>query len=245
MLRDEDLHPKNVTALEAWRAALPPYGPCSGSHPHIERCAYVPIERFFVVFRWTLPIYSALHVVPMLLFKRRAFVDAPGSMLLRAGRGSTRSAVFLAMFVAIYQGAVQSAICYPLFTGDWCQGYFCGTQNVHRALVGRPHVPNWLLAAIVSRRSFWFSGLLSGMSVLIEAKHRRGELAMYVLPKGLESAWVAARGKGLVFRTGKHGSALVGSLSFHGNISADIHMCISLVGCDGDGDGHGAFALGL
>ena len=47
------------------------------------------------------------------------------------------------------------------------------------------------------------------MSVLIEAKHRRGELAMYVLPKGLESAWVAARGKGLVFRTGKHGSKLV------------------------------------
>ena len=46
--------------------------------------------------------------------------------------------------------------------------------------------------------------------MLIEAKHRRGELAMYVLPKGLESAWVAARGKGLVFRTGKHGSALVG-----------------------------------
>lgn len=45
--------------------------------------------------------------------------------------------------------------------------------------------------------------------MLIEAKHRRGDLAMYVLPKGLESAWVAARGKGLVFQTGKHGSALV------------------------------------
>ena len=56
---------------------------------------------------------------------------------------------------------------------------------------------------------FWLNGLLAGLAVLIEAKHRRGELAMYVLPKGLESAWVAARGKGLVFRTGKHGSALV------------------------------------
>ena len=105
--RDEDLHPRNVTALEAWRAALPPYGPCSGSHPHIVSCAYVPIERFFVVLRWTLPIYGALHVVPMLLFKRRAFAHAPGPMLLRAGRGSMRSAVFLAMFVAVYQGAVE------------------------------------------------------------------------------------------------------------------------------------------
>jgi hypothetical protein len=84
-------------------------------------------------------------------------------------------------------------------------------QNVHRALVGRPHIPAWLLATVVSKRAFWLGGLLSGMSVLIEAKHRRGELAMYVLPKGLESAWVAARGKGLVFRAEKHGSALVGS----------------------------------
>jgi len=106
--RDEDLHPRNLTALQAWRAALPPYGPCSGSHPHIVSCAYVPIERFFVVFRWTLPIYGALHVVPMLLFKRSAFAHAPGPMLLRAGWGSMRSAVFLAMFVAIYQGAGES-----------------------------------------------------------------------------------------------------------------------------------------
>lgn len=98
---------------------------------------------------------------------------------------------------------------------SWWQGYFCSTQNAHRALVGRLHIPTWLLAALVSKPSFWLGGLLAGMSVLIEAKHRRGELAMYVLPKGLESAWVAARGKGLVFRTGKHGSALVRFLSFY------------------------------
>jgi hypothetical protein len=113
--RDEDLHPGNVTALEAWRAALPPYGPCSGTHPHIVSCAYALIERFFVVFRWTLPIYGALHVVPMLLFKRRAFAHAPRPMLVRAGWGSMRSAGFLAVFVAIYQGAVESVF-YPLST---------------------------------------------------------------------------------------------------------------------------------
>ena len=43
----------------------------------------------------------------------------------------------------------------------------------------------------------------------MEEKRRRGELAMYVLPKGLESAWIMARGKGLVFRTGQYGEALV------------------------------------
>jgi hypothetical protein len=110
--RGEDLHPGNVTVLEAWRAAHPPYGPCSGSHPHIVSCAFAPIERFFAVFRWTLPIYGALHVVPMLLFKRNAVVRTPVPMVSRAGWGSTRSAAFLAAFVAIYQGAVESVF-YP------------------------------------------------------------------------------------------------------------------------------------
>ena len=49
---------------------------------------------------------------------------------------------------------------------------------------------------------------------------------MYVLPKGLESAWVAARGKGLVFRTGKHGSALVCSAVICRCLDIDGHLSI-------------------
>ena len=83
------------------------------------------------------------------------------------------------------------------------------------------------------------------MSVLIEAKHRRGELAMYVLPKGLESAWVAARGKGLVFRTGKHGNAMVRVLLFYTvGESWMADWMRFLVDCDWDGNGHGAFFVG-
>ena len=105
----EDLHPGNVTALEVWRAALPPYGPCAATHPHVVSCMFTPIDRFFSVFRWTLPIYGALHIVPMLLFKRKAFARTPVPMILRASLGTTRSATFLAMFVVIYQGAVELA----------------------------------------------------------------------------------------------------------------------------------------
>lgn len=35
---------------------------------------------------------------------------------------------------------------------------------------------------------------------------------MYVLPKGLESIWVTARGKGWVFRTGKWGEVILTAL---------------------------------
>jgi hypothetical protein len=50
---------------------------------------------------------------------------------------------------------------------------------------------------------------MSGLSLFVEAKRRRGELAMYVLPKGLESVWIMARGKGWVFKTGNWGEGLV------------------------------------
>lgn len=42
---------------------------------------------------------------------------------------------------------------------------------------------------------YWIAGFCSGLSLLVEAERRRGELAMYVMPKALESLWVAARGK--------------------------------------------------
>ena len=103
----EDLHPGNVTALEVWRAAHPPYGPCAASHPHVASCMSTPIDRFFSVFRWTLPIYGALHIVPMLLFKRKAVAHTPVPMIRRASLGTIRSSTFLAMFVALYQGAVE------------------------------------------------------------------------------------------------------------------------------------------
>ena len=35
---------------------------------------------------------------------------------------------------------------------------------------------------------------------------------MYVLPKGLESAWVMARGKRLVPRTGQYGEAVLSAV---------------------------------
>lgn len=70
-------------------------------------------------------------------------------------------------------------------------------------------LPPWVLQLLISKFSFFVGGLLSGLSLFVEEKRRREELAMYVLPKGLESAWVMARGKGWVFGMGRYGDALV------------------------------------
>jgi len=75
----------------------------------------------------------------------------------------------------------------------------------------RKLLPQPLVDLLISKGSFWVPGFLAGLAILIEEERRRAELAMYVLPKGLESAWAAARGRGLVFRTGNWGeSALTG-----------------------------------
>ena len=55
----------------------------------------------------------------------------------------------------------------------------------------------------------WLGGVLLGLALFVEDTHRRGELAMYVLPKGMESAWVMARGRGWVLPLGMYGSPLL------------------------------------
>jgi hypothetical protein len=36
---------------------------------------------------------------------------------------------------------------------------------------------------------YWFAGLVSGLSILLEKKVRRAELALYVLPRAGDSLW--------------------------------------------------------
>ncbi len=51
---------------------------------------------------------------------------------------------------------------------------------------------------LISKYSLWLGGFLAGLSLFVEEQRRRGELAMYVLPKGLESLYKILRGKGLL-----------------------------------------------
>jgi hypothetical protein len=184
-----------------------------------------------------LPIYGSLHFVPAVLFKWKVFTQDPGKVLLKAGLGSLRSSAFLGVFVVIYQ---SKSI--PLYIINECESrinfflphrpfflslaLFCYKHNLHKFLTllrsgalhtnfltsSFKHLPQWVINLLISKMSFWILGLASGLSLVVEEKRRRGELAMYVLPKGLESIWVTARGKGLVFGTGKWGDVILAAL---------------------------------
>lgn len=183
-----------------------------------------------------LPIYGALHFVPAVLFKWKMFTQDPGKVLAKAGLGSLRSSAFLGVFVVIYQSKSISLplskayimnmneTAYLLFF--FLLAMFCCKHNLHKLLtllrsgalqtnfLTSPfkRLPQWVIDLLISKMSFWVPGLASGLALFVEEKRRRGELAMYVLPKGLESVWLTARGKGLVFRTGKWGDVILMAL---------------------------------
>lgn len=208
------------------------YAPCSAVHPAISSCANVPLDRFFAVFKWMLPIYGALHFVPAVVFRRKVFMQDPGKVLVKAGLGSIRSSAFLGTFVVIYQSTSPSSkyiffYC-DFFSNGRSTAMFCYKHKLHKYLtllrlgaLSKPtlnplkSLPQWVVDILISKMSFWLPGFAAGLSLFVEEKRRRGELAMYVLPKGLESMWVMARGKGWVFRTGKWGEVLVRLLCFY------------------------------
>lgn len=96
------------------------------------------------------------------------------------------------------------------------------------AIVARRLPPGWA-EILISKQSFFLGGLLSGLSLFVEEKRRREELAMYVLPKGLESAWVMARGKGWVFGLGQYGDALLTAIGM-GMVMVRVSQSVSVAG---------------
>ncbi|KAJ6588659.1 hypothetical protein B0H19DRAFT_1100514 [Mycena capillaripes] len=200
-----DVTPANMSALLALRESalagspgLPHYGPCCTLHPMSDSCVGVQLTRFVEVSRWMLPIYSALHFVPSLLLRWRMFRDDPARFFVKASAGSLRSSAFLGAFVII------------------CQGLFCIKHQLYEWLMDAPAafalrrlLPQRLIDVLISKGTWWFAGFATGLALLIEDRRRRAELAMYVLPKGLESLWVVLRGHGLIWHTGNWGEGVL------------------------------------
>lgn len=148
--------------------------PCSITHPWEESCSYTLVERFFRTFRFMLPVYGALHLIPPIVLRRHAFAKDPLKMLARITLGITRSCSFLGFFIIINQAL------------------FCMRTNALDTLPGKG-LGGLLRTLIARKETFWIMGFLNALSLFAEERKRRTELAMYVFPKALESAWASAR----------------------------------------------------
>ncbi|KAG8860496.1 hypothetical protein FRB96_003750 [Tulasnella sp. 330] len=154
---------------------VPPFASCSAIHPHYNSCTATGLMRFFEVAKWIAPMYGALHFIPMLVFRRKIFASAPLRMTIKALLGTLRSSAFLGAFVMIYQSFI-------------CLLHFAHAMPIHGKIADA------IRKLIAGKPMWWIGGFLSGLSLFVEEKKRREELAMYVLPKGLESAFKMVRG---------------------------------------------------
>jgi len=143
------------------------------------------IERFYRVFRNMLPVYTSLHLVPMLLLRTKHFLKEPIKLLTRTGIASLKSGGFFATFISLYQ--YQICLHRNLMAAGWV------TSN-----------PKLL---------YYVAGMIcAGVSIFIEEKKRRSELALYVLPKAMQSLYEIMYQRKLMFKM-KHFEVIMCSMA--------------------------------
>ncbi|KAI9486495.1 MAG: hypothetical protein EXX96DRAFT_534748 [Benjaminiella poitrasii] len=139
---------------------------CEIIHPWIDSCHTTALDRFVTVFKSFLPVYGTLHFVPMLLLRAKHFQRDPVTMLSKTSIATLKSGAFMATFVTLYQY------------------YIC----LHRQLLKTGWFGNWN-----SKYIYYAAGFLcSYPAIFLEDKKRRSELALYVLPKAIQSFYQIA-----------------------------------------------------
>ena len=116
-------------------------------------------EYFVRGLRLSLPVYLPVYAVPMLLFQHKRLRAKPADTLLATAKGVATSTAFLATYCTLGITSI----------------------SVFRAMGMRHDVMG--SAAVLSLP---LSGALAGLATLIEKKHRRIELALYVLQRALD-----------------------------------------------------------
>ncbi|KAI7859874.1 hypothetical protein BDC45DRAFT_543250 [Circinella umbellata] len=127
-------------------------------------CEVYSMNRFIKGFIKIFPLYFTVHFTPHLLFRAARLMQNPGTSLLHILKASTRSSAFLASFITI----IWYSIC------------LTRTRIGHQLLnINQTRLDDTLGPLI--------GCILCGLSLLIESRHRRGEMALYVVPRALYS----------------------------------------------------------
>ncbi|KAJ3021611.1 hypothetical protein HKX48_008180 [Thoreauomyces humboldtii] len=166
-----------LTYLKENGGALP-IVPCSVMHPTDVSHAAYNFKVACQVAKDIAPVYAALNFVPMLLLKPQTFAKNPAALTARNIRATLRSTLFLVVYVVVF----QSGICLQ-------RSIATSPSSAVPAFLRRDH-----------RGFYYILGLIASSSIFLEQKGRRAELAMYVLPKGLQSLWLVLHQRGCVFK---------------------------------------------
>ncbi|EJD47753.1 hypothetical protein AURDEDRAFT_62058 [Auricularia subglabra TFB-10046 SS5] len=130
-------------------------------------------------FLQALAIYAPVHVLPVLLApsRRARLLANPGQVLTRTALNATRSAAFLSAFIGLIWGAI-------------CAGRSAVVPRIPglRERLGHQFLDGPYGAVLAGCA-------VCGASIFIETPGRRGEIALYVMPRAVRSllpgSWIA------------------------------------------------------
>ncbi|PRP80383.1 hypothetical protein PROFUN_11981 [Planoprotostelium fungivorum] len=128
-----------------------------------DSCHGNTIVRWGRSFYQSLMIYLPVHFIPLLLFRMKELKTSPFSLMFHTLMSVVRSASFLSTFVA----SIWFSVC------------------LTRTLLGPKLFPNLRDNLPLDNRVGLIGSLICGLSILIENKRRRSEMALYVLPRAL------------------------------------------------------------
>ncbi|PKU81903.1 B3 domain-containing protein [Dendrobium catenatum] len=139
--------------------------PCSIIHPNSDSCIAHNAAAASLTFRKTFPLYFSLTFVPFVVLRlQKEVVRTEKLVFLKAPMQTSWIAVL---------GAVRSTSFLSAFVALF-QAVIC----LHRKVATKDH-----------KLVYWIAGAFAGLSVLLEKKGRRSELALYVLPRAGDSLW--------------------------------------------------------
>ncbi|KAL7327755.1 hypothetical protein PS15p_206140 [Mucor circinelloides] len=127
-------------------------------------CEVNALNRFYKGFIKIFPVYLSVHLAPPLFFRTSRLLQNPASSIIHILLASVRSSTFLGTYIAI----IWYSIC------------LVRTRIGHQVLgVNQTRLDDTLGPLV--------GAMLCGLSLLVESKHRRGEMTLYVVPRALFS----------------------------------------------------------
>ncbi|KAI9306342.1 hypothetical protein BJ944DRAFT_160060 [Cunninghamella echinulata] len=127
-------------------------------------CEANALVRFIKGFIKVFSLYFTVHFTPHLIFRRDKLVQDPIGSGLNILKASTRSSAFIATYISL----IWYSIC------------LTRTRIGHQVLGVNQTILDDTLGPLIGC-------MMCGLSLLIENKHRRGEMALYVVPRALFS----------------------------------------------------------
>ncbi|KIO00363.1 hypothetical protein M404DRAFT_761964 [Pisolithus tinctorius Marx 270] len=130
-----------------------------------------PHSRLMAVFKWAFPIYGALHFLPMIFFKRKAFLSNPIHLLGKVGLGTIRSSACLAAFMASFQCESLpfcSVMSQAPFRLTYSLAWVCLKHYIYEVLSSQKtlRLPKSMINFFVSEYSYALGGFLGALSLL-------------------------------------------------------------------------------